>query len=99
MASLPRIEFSAALYHVTSRGDRREVIFEDDEDRLIFLRTLAEIVARFNWLCHAYCLITNHQHLLDGNPGWKACDTSMVSILRKRTGATRELATCSKIAP
>ena len=71
MARPFRIEFSGAFYHVTSRGDRREAIFEDDEDRLIFLRTLAEVVERFNWLCHAYCLMTNHCHLLvetpDGN--------------------------------
>ncbi len=51
------------LYHLTSRGDRRETIFEDDEDRLIFLRTLAEVVERFHWLCHAYCLMSNHYHL------------------------------------
>ncbi|HIJ23975.1 MAG TPA: addiction module toxin RelE, partial [Gammaproteobacteria bacterium] len=38
-----RIEFPGALYHITSRGDRREVIFEDDEDREIFLRVLAEV--------------------------------------------------------
>ena len=33
MAKSLRIEFSDALYHVTSRGDRREVIYDDDEDR------------------------------------------------------------------
>ncbi len=68
MARPLRIEFSGAFYHVTSRGDRREAIFEDDEDRLIFLRTLAEVVDRFNWLCHAYCLMTNHYHLLVETP-------------------------------
>ncbi len=72
MARPLRIEFSGALYHVTSRGDRREAIFEDGEDRLIFLYTLAEVVERFHWLCHAHCLMTNHYHLLvetpDGNP-------------------------------
>ncbi len=71
MARPLRIEFPGALYHVTSRGDRREAIFEDGEDRLLFLHTLAEVVDRFNWLCHAYCLMTNHYHLLvetpDGN--------------------------------
>ncbi len=53
MARPLRIEFPSALYHVTSRGDRREPIFEDDEDRLKFLDVLAEVVGRFNWLCHA----------------------------------------------
>lgn len=71
MARPLRIEFSGALYHVTSRGDRREDIFEDDDDRLMFLKALAEVVERFNWLCHAYCLMTNHYHLVvetpDGN--------------------------------
>ena len=48
MARPLRIEFSGALYHVTSRGDRREPIFEDDEDRRMYLRTLAEVVDRYN---------------------------------------------------
>jgi len=59
-----RIEFPGAFYRVTSRGDRREAIFQDDEDRDIFLSTLAEVVERFNWVCHAYCLMTNHYHLV-----------------------------------
>ncbi len=71
MARPLRIEYPGALYHVTSRGDRQQALFEDDEDREMFLRTLAEVVERFNWLCHAYCLMTNHYHLLvetpDGN--------------------------------
>jgi len=50
--------------HITSRGDRREPIYEDDDDRKAFLRMLAEVVERFNWLCHAYCLMTNHYHLI-----------------------------------
>ena len=66
-----RIEFSGALYHVTARGDRREDIFEDDKDRHMFLSTLEEVVRQFNWVCHAWCLMDNHYHLLiqtpDGN--------------------------------
>src|SRR5699024_1812469 len=57
--------------YVTSRGDRREDIYEDDEDRERFLSVLAEVVERFNWICHAYCLMGNHYHLVvetpDGN--------------------------------
>ncbi len=59
-----RIEFAGALYHITSRGDRREAIFEDDEDREAFLDVLAEVVERYNWICHAFCLMTNHYHLV-----------------------------------
>lgn len=40
MASPLRLEFAGALYHVTSRGDRREDIFEDDQDREVFLTFL-----------------------------------------------------------
>ena len=45
MARPLRIEFPSALYHVTARGDRREDIFEDDEDRKLFLETLGEVIA------------------------------------------------------
>ena len=68
MARPLRIEFAGALYHVTSRGDRQEAVFEDDEDREVFLRTLAEVVERFNWRCHAYCQMTNHYHLVVETP-------------------------------
>ena len=63
-----RIEFPNALYHVTSRGDRREAIFEDDEDRCTFLQTLEQTVKQFHWLCHAWCLMDNHYHLLIQTP-------------------------------
>ncbi|HBZ30911.1 MAG TPA: addiction module toxin RelE, partial [Nitrosomonas nitrosa] len=60
-----------ALYHVTSRGDRRENIYEDDDDRLKFLEILGMVVTDYNWLCHGYCLMDNHYHLiietLEGN--------------------------------
>lgn len=66
-----RIEFPNALYHVTARGDRREDIFEDNEDRQVFLQILEQVIIQFNWLCYAWCLMDNHYHLLiqtpDGN--------------------------------
>jgi putative transposase len=66
-----RIEFSGALYHVTSRGDRREDIYLDDDDRLNWLEVLGIVCKRFNWVVHAYCLMSNHYHLVvetpDGN--------------------------------
>lgn len=68
MARPLRIEYPGALYHVTSRGDRREAIYEDDEDRRNFLRILAEVISRFRWLCHAYCLMPNHYHLVVETP-------------------------------
>ena len=71
MARPLRIEFAGALYHVTSRGDRREAIYADDEDRTAWLEVLGTVVEDFNWACHAYCLMTNHYHVVvetpDGN--------------------------------
>lgn len=57
-----RLEFEGALYHVTSRGDRREPIFEDDEDRRIWLALLGEALDRFDGTAYAYCLMGNHYH-------------------------------------
>ncbi len=64
MARPLRLEFPNALYHITSRGDRREDIYEDDEDRIIFLTLLGKVVTDYNWLCHGYCLMNNHYHLI-----------------------------------
>lgn len=71
MARPLRIEFPGALYHVTSRGNARAPIYSDDADRLRFLALLADVVQHDNWLCHAFCLMDNHYHLVletpDGN--------------------------------
>lgn len=69
MARPLRLEFAGALYHLTSRGDRRESIYEDDADRKGFLSILGDVCSQQNWLCHAYCLMTNHYHLLVETPG------------------------------
>jgi len=59
-----RLEFAGAVYHVTSRGNARQDIYGSDVDRREFLKVLSEVIARFNWICHGYCLMTNHYHLL-----------------------------------
>ncbi len=64
MARPLRLEFPGAIYHVTSRGNARLPIFEDDHDRQRFFVILQEVLKRFNWLCHAYCLMENHYHLV-----------------------------------
>ena len=68
MARPLRIEYPGAVYHVTSRGNAREDIFRDATDRQRFLDTLGDTVDRFGWLCHAYCLMGNHYHLLVETP-------------------------------
>src|SRR5437868_6269367 len=46
MARKLRIQYPGAMYHVMNRGDRREAIFEDDQDRQRFLSTLGEASRR-----------------------------------------------------
>ena len=71
MARPLRIEYPGAVYHVTSRGNEKKDIFKDDQDRATFLRILEHVNKRYHWLCHAYCLMGTHYHLLietpDGN--------------------------------
>ena len=48
MARPLRLEFSGALYHITSRGDRRKDIYRDDQDRQQWLGILSHVCERFN---------------------------------------------------
>jgi putative transposase len=59
-----RLEFAGAIYHLTSRGNDRQKVFFTDTDRELFLNTLSGVVGRYGWICHAYCLMANHYHLL-----------------------------------
>ena len=56
------------MYHVMSRGNRRTDIFLDDVDRQDFLKTLAEACQKTDWQVHAYCLMSNHYHLVVETP-------------------------------
>ena len=64
MARPLRIEFAGALYHVTSRGDRRDPIFEEDDDRTDLLAVIGNAMARFEACVLAWCLMSNHYHLV-----------------------------------
>ena len=68
MARPLRIEYPGALYHVTSRGNARENIFLSDADRYAFLDILANTITKYNWLCHAFCLLDNHYHAIIETP-------------------------------
>jgi putative transposase len=69
MARPLRIEYDGAVYHVTSRGNARKAIFRDDGDREMFLSVLQRVNKKYNWICHAYCLMNNHYHQKIGRPG------------------------------
>lgn len=68
MPGKPRIEYAGAFYHVMSRGDRREAIFRDHGDRLLFLETLEQGCTRTGWRIHCYVLLNNHFHILLETP-------------------------------
>ncbi|MEH6517315.1 MAG: transposase [Halioglobus sp.] len=63
-----RIEFEGALYHITARGNERKSIFRSSNDRERFLEMLAYSCERYQWLCHAYCLMGNHYHVVIETP-------------------------------
>lgn len=68
MSRPPRIQFPGAIYHVTSRGNRRAAIFLDDRDYHIWLNLLAEVVEKFSIKVLSFCLMPNHFHLLTETP-------------------------------
>lgn len=68
MARKLRVEYPGAIYHVMNRGDRREAIFCDDEDRQGFIQTLEQACAKTGWRVQAFCLMPNHFHLVVETP-------------------------------
>lgn len=56
------------MFHVMARGVRRSPIYFDDADRQEWLSTLEDVVRLHEWRCHAYCLMTNHFHLVIETP-------------------------------
>jgi putative transposase len=73
----PRIEYPGAVYHILCRGDQREPIFQNDADRELFLKTLAQACEKTGWRGHAYVLMLNHYHLLLETP-----DPNLVAGMR-----------------
>jgi REP element-mobilizing transposase RayT len=63
-----RLDFENALHHVTTRGNRRQLIFESADDFRLFLRLVGRVVKRFEWSVRDYCLLPNHFHLVVRTP-------------------------------
>lgn len=76
-----RLEFAGALYHVTARGNARQKIFLDEQDRQRFIEYLGREVEQQGWRCYAYCLMDNHYHLLIETP-----EPNLVSGMRRLNG-------------
>ena len=89
MARPLRREFAGALHHVTARGDGREDIFLAEQDRLAWFATLAQVCARLNWTCHAYCQITNHYHVVVETP-----DANLAEGMRQLNGVYTQRFNC-----
>ena len=68
MARPLRICLPGGIYHLIARGNARGKIVGDDTDRKYFFRLFGRVVERFSWLCHAYCLMDNHYHLVVETP-------------------------------
>jgi REP-associated tyrosine transposase len=68
MARRLRVEYAGGIYHVMNRGDRREPIVRDDQDRERFLETLGEACRKTGWEVQAWCLMSNHFHLVVETP-------------------------------
>ncbi|MBU2392325.1 MAG: transposase [Gammaproteobacteria bacterium] len=81
-----RLEFAGALYHVTSRGNERKAIYLEEADFQRFLETVAQVCERYNWVIHAYCLMTNHYHLLVETP-----DANLSLGMRQLNGVYTQL--------
>ena len=77
-----RLEFPGAMYHVTSRGDRRGPIYRDHTDRQFWLEELGKVCSRFNFVVHAFCEMTNHYHLVV-----EAVDGNLARGIRQLNGA------------
>jgi len=63
-----RIDEAGAIAHVTARGNNRARIFDGDGEKELLLSLLERAVSRFGWICHAYCVMSTHYHLLLQTP-------------------------------
>lgn len=63
-----RIEYPGAVYHLTARANGRQKLFTNTKDANLFIELLAREIAQQRWICHAYCLLEDHYHLVIETP-------------------------------
>ena len=78
MARPLRIQYPGAMYHIISRGNGRMTIFHNEKDFMKFLYFMERVIEKCNWICHAYCLMGNHYHILLETP-----DANMVAGMKR----------------
>lgn len=76
-----RLAFPGALYHVTARGNRRQQIYRDDTDRLVWLDVLATVCGRHHCVTYSFCQMTNHFHLMI-----ETADANLSQAMRQLNG-------------
>jgi putative transposase len=81
-----RLQFPGALYHVTSRGNRRSQIFRDDVDRTTWLDVLAMVCERHHCIVHSFCLMSNHFHLM-----FETVEPNLCRAMRQLNGEYSQL--------
>jgi len=97
MPRRPRAFEAGALYHVNAKGNNSEAIVRDDVDRIDFIRTLARVAATQGWRIHAYCVMTNHYHLVVESPdqglsrGMQQLNCGFARQMNKRYGRSGHL--------
>jgi putative transposase len=78
MPRQPRLTFPGVAVHIIQRGNNRAACFRDDSDYLTYLAQLRDLAGRAGCAVHAYCLMTNHVHLLVT----PRSDTSCTELMR-----------------
>ena len=84
-----RLELPGALYHATARGNTGQELFLNEDDRRAFLDILDEVVERYRFICHAYCLMGNHYHGSQSVPGDAATERRLHPEVQPQTRKER----------
>jgi REP element-mobilizing transposase RayT len=85
------------MYHVSTQGNRDCALYHDVDDREVFLSLAARAVELDGWICHAYCEMTTHYHLLIQTPkanldkGMHRLNSAYAHWFNKRHGQTGHL--------
>jgi REP-associated tyrosine transposase len=97
MSTPLRIEIANGIYHVTARGNNQQAIYHDDVEREIYLRQLERVARKYRWVVLAYCLMSNHYHLVLRTPfavlsrGFEELNGGFARVVNLRQGRCNHL--------